>query len=58
VNGIVEIQPWILSWGEGVEVLEPPELRDAFRAAGERLLTIAASGTAPVHRWERGPDDR
>lgn len=39
-------------------VVSPPELRDAFRAAGERLLTIAASGTAPVHRWERGPDDR
>jgi len=33
VNGIVEIQPWILSWGEGVEVLEPPELRDAVAAS-------------------------
>ena len=37
VAGIVEIQPWILSWGDGVEVLGPPELRsavaDAVRAA-------------------------
>lgn len=39
VAGIVEIQPWILSWGGAAEVLEPPELRDAVaesvrRAAG------------------------
>jgi predicted DNA-binding transcriptional regulator YafY len=33
VNGIVEIRPWILSWGESVEVLEPPELRDAIAAS-------------------------
>jgi predicted DNA-binding transcriptional regulator YafY len=33
VNGIVEIQPWILSWGDGVEVLEPAELREAVAAA-------------------------
>jgi predicted DNA-binding transcriptional regulator YafY len=40
VAGIVEIKPWILSWGDGVEVLEPSELRDAVaaavRAAAER----------------------
>lgn len=29
VAGIVEIRPWVLSWGESVEVLEPPELRDS-----------------------------
>ena len=33
VNGIVEIRPWILSWGESVEVLEPPELREAIAAS-------------------------
>ena len=33
VNGIVEIQPWILSWGDGVEVLEPAELRQAVAAS-------------------------
>ena len=29
VAGTVEIKPWILSWGEAVEVLEPAELREA-----------------------------
>jgi predicted DNA-binding transcriptional regulator YafY len=33
VNGIVEIRPWILSWGDGVEVLEPAELRASVAAA-------------------------
>jgi len=40
VAGIIEIRPWILSWGDAVEVLEPPELREnvaeAVRAAAER----------------------
>src|SRR5918996_3131892 len=40
VAGVVEIRPWILSWGDGVEVLEPPELRqavaNAVRTAAER----------------------
>lgn len=29
VAGIVEIRPWILSWGDAVEVLEPVALREA-----------------------------
>jgi predicted DNA-binding transcriptional regulator YafY len=33
VAGIVEIRPWVLSWGDGVEVIEPPELRDAVASA-------------------------
>jgi proteasome accessory factor B len=33
VAGIVEIQHWVLSWGGAVEVLEPPELRDAIAAS-------------------------
>ncbi len=33
VAGIVEIRPWILSWGDGVEVLAPTELRDSVAAA-------------------------
>jgi predicted DNA-binding transcriptional regulator YafY len=40
VAGIIEIRPWILSWGEAVEVLDPPELcasvRDAVRRAAAR----------------------
>ncbi|MBA2634997.1 MAG: WYL domain-containing transcriptional regulator [Chloroflexi bacterium] len=33
VAGIIEIRPWILSWGDGVEVIEPPSLREAVAAA-------------------------
>jgi len=40
VAGIVEIRPWVLSWGDQVEVLAPPELRAAVataaRGAAER----------------------
>jgi predicted DNA-binding transcriptional regulator YafY len=36
VAGIVEIRPWILGWGDAVEVLEPPELRDVVAAAVTR----------------------
>jgi len=40
VAGIVEIRPWILSWGDAVEVIAPDELRrsvaDAVRAAAAR----------------------
>lgn len=32
VAGIVEIRPWILSWGDAVEVLAPSELREAVAA--------------------------
>ena len=33
VAGTVEIRPWILSWGDAVEVLEPSELRTAIATA-------------------------
>jgi predicted DNA-binding transcriptional regulator YafY len=33
VAGIVEIRPWILSWGDGVEVLSPPSLRESVASA-------------------------
>ncbi len=39
VAGIVEIRPWILSWGDAVEVIEPAELR----ASVATLLETAAS---------------
>jgi proteasome accessory factor B len=29
VAGIVEIRPWVLSWGDAVEVMAPPALREA-----------------------------
>ncbi|HSM38391.1 MAG TPA: transcriptional regulator [Candidatus Limnocylindrales bacterium] len=36
VAGIVEIRPWIMSWGDSVEVLEPPELREVVASAVRR----------------------
>ncbi|MEP6807080.1 MAG: WYL domain-containing transcriptional regulator [Chloroflexota bacterium] len=36
VAGIVEIRLWILSWGDAVDVLEPPELREAVAKAVRR----------------------
>ncbi|HEX2222275.1 MAG TPA: WYL domain-containing protein [Candidatus Limnocylindria bacterium] len=36
VAGIVEIRPWILGWGDAVEVLGPPELRDQVAGAVRR----------------------
>ncbi len=32
VRGLVEVMPWILSWGADVEVLGPPELRRTVAA--------------------------
>jgi proteasome accessory factor B len=33
VAGIIEIRPWILSWGNQVEVMAPEELREAVATA-------------------------
>jgi predicted DNA-binding transcriptional regulator YafY len=37
VTGTVEITPWILGWGEAVEVLAPLDLRDKIAAVGEGM---------------------
>ena len=37
VAGIVEIRPWVMSWGDQVEVLEPPELRDVVATAARGM---------------------
>jgi predicted DNA-binding transcriptional regulator YafY len=39
VAGIVEIRPWIMSWGDAVEVLEPPDLREVVATAVRRAAT-------------------
>jgi predicted DNA-binding transcriptional regulator YafY len=36
VAGIVEVRPWILGWGDAVEVLEPAELRQVVADAVTR----------------------
>jgi predicted DNA-binding transcriptional regulator YafY len=45
ISGVVEIRLWILSWGDDVEVLEPPDLRDQVRDILER----AAARYRAVH---------
>jgi predicted DNA-binding transcriptional regulator YafY len=37
VAGTVEITPWILGWGDAVEVLAPRELRDKIAATGQKM---------------------
>ncbi|MGI8608008.1 MAG: helix-turn-helix transcriptional regulator [Candidatus Dormibacteria bacterium] len=37
VRGLVEITPWILSWGADVEVVGPAELRKAVAATAARM---------------------
>ena len=39
VAGTIEIRLWILSWGDDVEVLEPPELRADVAATMRRALS-------------------
>ncbi len=39
VAGTVEITPWILGWGETVEVLGPPELRERVAEIGRALAS-------------------
>lgn len=44
VAGIIEIRPWILSWGDAVEVLEPATLRESV--AGALRGAVARYGEA------------
>ena len=37
VRGLVEITPWILSWGADVEVVSPPALRKSLAATAREL---------------------
>jgi proteasome accessory factor B len=37
VAGVTEIRPWVMSWGDAVEVLEPAELRDLVATASRNL---------------------
>ena len=45
VSGVIEIRLWILSWGDDVEVLEPPELRQQVAAILARAASRYASPT-------------
>ncbi len=46
VGGLLEITPWVLSWGSAVEVLDPAELRHSIaRTASEMLARNSAKGS-------------
>jgi predicted DNA-binding transcriptional regulator YafY len=53
VAGTIEITPWILGWGEAVEVLAPPDLRAKIAAAGQKMAArnqVAAVTSATRRR--------
>lgn len=43
VAGTLEIAPWILGWGDAVEVLAPLELRQRIADAGSRMAVLNRS---------------
>ncbi len=59
VAGTVEITPWILGWGETVEVLEPPDLRlrivEIGRALAERHAGVGRVQPANGETGARPP---
>lgn len=44
ISGILEIEPWVKTWGAAVEVLEPAVLREKFVAEAQHLAAIYADG--------------
>lgn len=45
VGGLLEITPWVLSWGAAVEVLAPAELRDAIATTARAMSDRYAART-------------
>lgn len=56
VGGLTEITPWVLSWGDAVEVLAPAALRDRLAAVGRamarRHAVPAVAGDGPLEPEE------
>lgn len=50
VAGTIEIRLWILSWGDEVEVLEPPELREDVAGTHRRAAARYATTGDVAHR--------
>ena len=46
LSGLDEVFRWAMSWGEHVEVMEPPELRDRVRTAAQAMA--ARHGAPPA----------
>jgi predicted DNA-binding transcriptional regulator YafY len=53
VAGLLEITPWILSWGDTVEVLEPTELRQRVSAVAVAMARQYATQTQDGPRTGR-----
>jgi predicted DNA-binding transcriptional regulator YafY len=45
VTGTLEITPWILGWGDAVEVLSPAELRKKIAEVGTKMAARNTGGT-------------
>ncbi len=54
VTGTVEITPWILGWGDAVEVLAPVELRRKIADVGAKMATRNGSLPPPLAGERRG----
>jgi len=52
VTGTVEITPWILGWGDAVEVVAPQDLRDKIAGMGAKMAerNSARAGLLPTPR--------
>ncbi|MBI3979579.1 MAG: WYL domain-containing protein [Chloroflexi bacterium] len=48
VAGILEITPWILSWGDEVEVLSPAELRNHIGEIAQRHAALYLMARPPI----------
>ena len=51
----VELYSWIMGWGEGVEVLEPEELRQEVIDTAKRMLKVYGKGGGVLTRGVMGP---
>jgi predicted DNA-binding transcriptional regulator YafY len=58
VAGTVEITPWILGWGEAVEVVAPAELREKIAATGAKMAQRNGAQTPVGKNGGLGGDPR
>jgi predicted DNA-binding transcriptional regulator YafY len=50
VSGLLEIEPWIKTWGKNVEVLAPPALRDKIAQEAHELAALYTNGETTDER--------